>query len=127
MGKEESGDGEEDAGERVGSDDHGLAANGVEEAAEKHGAENVAQGKGEKISADAARGDVIEAAEDESISEKDGVVEEGLGSHEDKTENRPPAMVDKHGARDFAERRAMARVDDGDGEGRIFGRRRAEG
>src|SRR3954447_5608310 len=65
-------------------------------------AENVADGERQQIAADVLRGHIVEAHQHQAISEKDGVVEERLGEHEDETEHRTPPMFVHDGVPDLA-------------------------
>src|SRR5207237_8612096 len=100
--KQPAGSGEKQNSDRVSRRDHFSAADRVEKMAKNNRAEDVSERERQKIITHVLRGNVIEPHQNQAIGKEDGVVEKGLGQHEDETENGTPAMLMHGGFPDLA-------------------------
>src|SRR5215212_11181024 len=107
-----AGRGQQHARDEVAARDHRHPADGIEETPEEPRAEHVPQREREDVVRDAARFYPIELRQDESVGEEDGVVEEGLATHERQTEDGALRVHLEHRLGDDAESYALPLLDD---------------
>ena len=110
MAEQYGGDGQQDAGYRVGRCDHHLASDRVEQVAEQQRPQHIAGGERQDVPADLIRRRAIEVGQDQRVSEENRVVEERLRHHQAQAHQSAPTIGFKQSVRDFGKRRVAARA-----------------